>query len=159
MSSRNHHMRTVRRTVMATAAIAVLSAGRLPAEPLHDLAPARAALADDRTPGSGWPTVLLAGIDLTPVQRARLESIRAAYASRVSFDASAPGASQVSWGVRLQMRVQQSNAIRSVLTPAQRSIFDANAEHAREALKARIPKQERPSRFLRFLRMLRIDFI
>jgi Spy/CpxP family protein refolding chaperone len=160
MSSRiRKHLRTVRRAVLAAASLAVLTAGRLPAEPLHVSALTTSVMNDDRTPGSGWPTVLLAGIDLSAQQRARLDSIRTAYASRVTFDPSAPGAAQVSWAVRLQMRAAQSNAIRSVLTPAQRQIFDGNAERAREALQARIPQKEKPSRLRSILRMLRIDFI
>jgi Spy/CpxP family protein refolding chaperone len=152
-------LRTARRAVLAAAALLTLGAGHLSAAPgRYDAVKAFAAGED--TPGSGWPSVLLAGIDLSPQQKARLDSIRMAYAPRVTFDTHASGSNEVSWAARLQYRVQQRNAIRLVLTPQQRDVFDANAERARETLRARIPEAKQPpSRLQRILKMLRFGII
>jgi Spy/CpxP family protein refolding chaperone len=105
-------------------------------------------------PAAGWPSSLLQGISLTQGQRVRLDSLRAAYAPRIDFGptTSATGPSQpLSWGARLQLRMQQRNAIRSILTPPQRAIFDANAQRIRDRIQIRVPpRPEGVHRLLRF---------
>ncbi|MDB4951356.1 MAG: hypothetical protein JWM27_4005 [Gemmatimonadetes bacterium] len=161
-SSFRRALRGAVRSTFAAGAVVLLTAARsAPARP-HVPATALelpAVVAEDPT-GTGWPTALLNGIALTPAQRQRLEVIRAAYAGKVSFEQPAAGDAQtISWAARLQLRLDQRNAIRAVLSPQQRTIFDANAERVRDRVRIRTDEveKERPSRFMRLLRMLRFS--
>jgi hypothetical protein len=138
--------RAAARVVTIAAAVVSLTAGRrndhaarATLDPVRNL-PAMVVLA----PSAGWPSALLQGINLSSLQRARLDSIRTAYAARINFgpppSSTAPSA-PLSWGAMLQLRMEQRNAIRAVLTPPQRAVFDANAQRIRDRIQIRVPPE------------------
>jgi Spy/CpxP family protein refolding chaperone len=150
-------LRAVRAAAVAAALLAAavaparassLVVGKVKRDSLRSL-PAMVVLA----PAAGWPSTLLQGINLSQAQRVRLDSIRSAYAPRIDFGGSTStfGTAQpLSWGARLQLRMEQRNAIRSVLTPQQRVVFDANAQRIRDRIQLKVPPQ--PTGIHKYLR-------
>ncbi len=78
---------------------------------------------------------LLQGITLTTEQRARFDSIEAAFRARMPATTPGQAPDPAQMQQRRELMASQDSALRAVLTPEQQTVWDRNVEQARSMMR------------------------